>query len=85
MSLVMREDGFDEDLFVGNEMSLTDFTQVAMQSGVSMLRLLDTQAKFKAVEMWRLKLINRLLQKDLDEYRGYQAGRQAIKEWHLHI
>lgn len=61
MALVMREDGFDENLFVGSEMSLTDFTQVALQSGVSMLRLLDTQAKFKAIEMWRLKLINRLL------------------------
>ena len=52
-------------------MSLTDYTHVALQSGVSMGRLLEIQAKIRAVEMWRIKLINRLLLKDLDAYRGY--------------
>lgn len=67
----MRENGFDEDLFVGREMTLTDFTQVAMQSGVSILHLLDVQSKYRMLDMWRLKLVNKLLEKDLDQLRGF--------------
>jgi len=67
----MRENGFDEDLFIGREMSLTDFTQVAMQSGLSILHLLDVQSKYRMLDMWRLKLVNKLLEKDLDQLRGF--------------
>ena len=67
----MRESGFDEDLFVGKEMTLSDFTQVAMQSGVSILHLLDVQSKYRMLDMWRLKLVNKLLEKDLDQLRGF--------------
>lgn len=66
-------------------MSLTDFTQVAMQSGVSMLQLNDIQVKYRFLDLWRNKLVNRLLEKDLDAYRGIQAGKQALRDWHVHI
>ena len=56
-------------------MSLTDFTQVAMQSGASMLHLNDIQVKYRFLDLWRNKLVSRLMEKDLDAYRGIQAGR----------
>ena len=30
-------------------------------------------------------MVIRLLEKDIDANRGYQAGRKALKEWHLFI
>ena len=66
-------------------MSLTDFTQVAMQSGVSMIHLNDIQVKYRFMDLWRNKLVNRLLEKDLDAYRCIQAGRKALRDWHIHI
>ena len=56
-----------------------------MQTGVSMLHLNDLQAKYRFIDMWRQKLVNKLLEKDFEAYRGFQAGRQALKEWHQHI
>ena len=56
-----------------------------MQSGVSMLNLNDIQVKYRFMDLWRNKLVNRLLEKDLDAYRGIQAGRQALRDWHVHI
>ena len=47
-------------------MSLTDFTQVVMQSGLSMLQLNDHQLRYRFIEKWRQRLVLRLLEKDLD-------------------
>ena len=83
MALAMKEQGQDANGGPWDEnMSLTDYAQVAMQTGVSMLHLNDIQAKYRFVEQWRRKLVNRLLEKDFDAFRGFQAGRQALREWH---
>ena len=56
------ENGEEPFAAPGEEMSLTDFTQVAMQMGVSMLHLNDLQAKYRFIDMWRQKLVNKLLE-----------------------
>ena len=40
-----------------------------------MLHLNDIQVKYRFLDLWRNKLVNRLMEKDLDAYRGIQAGR----------
>ena len=87
LNLAIREaKGYDNDtqsLSISDEvgMTLTDFTQVAMQTGVSMLYLNDLQAKFQFMSHWRERIIKRLIDKDLDTFRGFQAGRIALREW----
>ena len=66
-------------------MSLTDFTQVAMQTGVSMLHLNDIQAKYRFIDLWKQKLASKLLERDFESYRGFQAGRAALREWRAHL
>ena len=36
-----------------------------------MLHLNDIQAKYKFIDLWRQKLVNKLLEKDLDAFRGF--------------
>ena len=61
----------DQAIVPEEGMSLSDFTQVAMQTGLSLLHLNDVQMKYRFIESWRERLVLRLLEKDLDQYRGF--------------
>lgn len=50
-----------------------------------MLHLNEIQVKYRFLDLWRNKLAGRLLEKDLDDYHCIQAGKQALRDWHLHI
>ena len=64
MSLAMNElnpSNGDPILAPSEGMSLSDFTQVAMQAGISMLHLNDLQLKLTFTEAWREKMLTHLL------------------------
>jgi len=73
MVLALRQASHEaDDLEVPCEgMTMTDYMQVALQAGVSLLNLNDLQLKFRSIEFWRKQLVLQILNKDLEQYRGF--------------
>jgi len=55
----------------GDNISLTDFMQVALQSGASISKLNEYRIQSKAMLLWHISYLERLLDQDLNTFRSY--------------
>ena len=61
--------------------NLSDYVQIAMQTQTSLLALNQARRQSEALHAWKIALANKLLADDLEKFRRYQKGKQALKAW----
>jgi hypothetical protein len=60
------------------EISLSDYIQVALQSGASLQILNSYQVQSKFLLQWKINYLESLLDHDIKLFNSYQAARNAL-------
>ena len=62
-------------------MSITDYTQVAINANIKFSVLNETSLKLKMLNLWRQALVDKVIGQDLDTLRTLKVAKTVIHQW----